>query len=109
VPAAPVRPRQERPADLDLASRLVVLGVPRRSDDLSVAAIDGGQRPSGFEGAAEEIPEYGLLVALVVRMLLPDQWIRSHGEQFFPVFRTQWPQLEQRTDQGGLKLKRHGT
>src|SRR5262245_15940456 len=89
VPATPVRPRQERPADFDLAARLVVVGVARRPDDSSVAPVDCDQRPSRFECASEELPEDEFLVALVVRMLLPDQRIRSDGIQRVPVLRAE--------------------
>src|SRR5262249_20726248 len=47
------------------------------------------------------------LVAIALRMLLPDQRIRSDGIQRIEVVRPQRPQLEQLARQRGLKIERH--
>ena len=43
VVAAPMRSREERPADLDFAARRVIAVEARRPDDAAVAAIKGDE------------------------------------------------------------------
>src|SRR5262249_48686796 len=56
VGAAPAGPGQERPADLDLAPRLVVAVEPRGPDGAAVLAVDGDQRAGGA-GRIRDCPE----------------------------------------------------
>jgi hypothetical protein len=65
----------KRPADFDHALLLIVAVVSRRPDDAAVFAIDGDECSAGFQGAAEELPENFFFVAVVCRMLLPDERI----------------------------------
>ncbi len=75
VDAAPVRPGQKRPADLDLAFFLVVSVESRRPDDPAIFGINGDQCSPGFQGLAEKSLEDFFLVTVVGRMLFPNERI----------------------------------
>ena len=70
VGTAPMRPREERPTDLDLASASVIAMKTRRSDDATLAAVDRDKRASGSEVLREERAKRLLPVAIGHRMLL---------------------------------------
>ena len=107
VGPAPVRSRQERPADLDLACVFLVSVKSRRADDAAVAGIKDDQRPAALQRLAKERLEYIFPVTIVIRMLFPDEWIRSNGVQALIVVGPERPELDQITPQIRLELKRH--
>ncbi len=107
VAPAPVGPGQERPADLDLALRLIVAVKARGADDAPVLAVDGNERATRFQGLAEKDPEHRFLVAIIAGMLLPEERIRGHGIEVRIVFCSEWPKLEQVALQTRLEIKGH--
>src|SRR4051812_2288079 len=63
VDATPVRSRQERPADLDLAPLFVIAEVARRSDDAAGGATDHREGAAGIHRALKETAEDVFLIA----------------------------------------------
>ena len=61
------------------------------------------------DGAVEVGLEDLLLVARVLRMLLPDEWIASGREEGVEVDRAQRTQLDQLADEGRLKVEGHSS
>jgi len=80
-----VGPSQERPADLNLASFLVVAVEPRKSDYPLIVDINGDQGPPGRQGLVKESPEDRLFMAVFHRMLFPNQRISGDRVQVIKV------------------------
>src|ERR1051325_81287 len=107
VAATPVRSRQKRPADLDLAARLVIAEVARRSDDAAGGAIDHREGAARLHRALKEALEDLFLVSIRLRMQLPDARVGGDGIELIEVAGPQWPELEQRPRQRWLEFERH--
>ena len=107
VGAAPPRAREERPADFDLASLLVVAVKPRHPDHLPRARVGGDQGSSRRQLLAEEVGERGRLVAVLRGMLLPDERVGRDGVERGEVVGAQRPELDERSPQHRLKLEGH--
>lgn len=84
----------------------VVAVVPRGSDDLPGRPVDGDQRAAGGERVPEEAAEDGLLAAVRLGMLLPDQRIGRRAEERREILGSQRPQLQQLADEGRLRVER---
>jgi hypothetical protein len=91
---APMRPRQECPADLDFAPASVIAMKTRRANDAAIAAVDRDERASGSEVLREERAKELLPIAIGHRMLLPDQPIRGHCIEIGEIGLAKRPQLE---------------
>src|SRR3989475_13272766 len=64
---------------------------PRRSDDSAIARVDGDKRAATLQGFTEEAPEMCLLVAILRRMLLPNEWVRGHEDEIIVVLGSKRP------------------
>src|SRR2546430_4397289 len=104
VAAAPVRACQKCPADLDLAARLIVAEVSRRSDDLAVGSVVDDESPSTLHRFTEEVAKHFLLVAIACRVLLPDEWVLRDREQCFEIVGAQWSELDEFSPESGLQV-----
>src|SRR5207253_8945657 len=80
---------------------------PRRSDNLLTAPIDHDKRCARFQRFSEENLKDVLLVAITLRMLLPDQRIGRDREKGMPIFRPERPQLNKFAFEIWLKIKCH--
>src|SRR5262249_3123707 len=107
VAAAPVGPGQERPTDFDLALPLVVPVEPRRPNHPAVFGIDGEQRPAGRQGVTKKRLEHLGLIAIVARMLLPDERVGCYRVKGRSILRPQRPKLEEFAFQSRLEIEGH--
>ncbi len=105
VATAPVVAGQEGPTDLNDAALRVIAVVAGRSDDVAGGSIERDERATGREGLLEERSEWGLLIAISVWMLFPDERIRRDSEQRLEVVGTQGPQLEELSEEHGLSIE----
>jgi hypothetical protein len=79
VRASPMRPRQERPADLYLAPDSVVTMKPRRPNDVLGAPVQREQSAPGGQVLGKEVAKHVLSMPIRIRMLRPDQWVSGYG------------------------------
>src|ERR1700683_358315 len=107
VSAAPTRASQKRPADLNFAVSLVVFVVARRADRLPCLGVEDEKRSARLQSAAKIFAENVLLVAVALRMLLPDQRVGRDAPQHVPILCAQGAQRNQFAAQRRLKLERH--
>jgi len=91
VNAAPVRPGQESPTDLDLASFEIVAMKSRRTDDAIVFAVNRGQRATRLQRFIKKFPEDVRFVSIRIWMLLPDQRVGRDFVQRIEIVSSQWP------------------
>jgi hypothetical protein len=77
VDATPVGSGQEGPANLDLASLLVVTMEARRSNHVSSVGVDCDQSTTGRQGLTKVCAEGPFFMSILVRMLLPNEPIGS--------------------------------
>ena len=89
VAAAPVRPRQKRPADLDFAALGVVTVKSGRANDATVGSVERDKCAGRFQCFTEEIAKDFLLMPIASGVLLPYQRIASDRVQTIEIF---WPQ-----------------
>src|SRR5262249_24101332 len=107
VGAAPVRPGQERPADLDLTLLVVVAVESRGPDNADVLAVDGDQRATGFEGFAKEGREILLSVSIFAGMLFPNERVGSHRVEVAEILRAERSEFEEVALQARLEVEWH--
>ena len=81
VSAAPMRAHEKRPANLDLAPRLVVSIKARRANDAFCLAIPRDERATARQRFIEESAKDLGCVAIARGMLLPDQGIGCGGKE----------------------------
>src|SRR5262245_22629417 len=107
VDTAPVRAREKRPTDLDLARRLVEAGVARGANHITILGINCGERSAGLHSLAEELAEYFILVTIAGRMLLPDERVGSNGVEGWVVLGPQRAEFEELALQIRLQVEGH--
>jgi hypothetical protein len=100
---APVRAREERPADLDLAALRLVPVVAGAADHAAVAPVEDDERAAGREVLLEEDTEDVLPPALV-GMELPDERIGRGLVEGVVIVGAQRPQLDEATDEMRLEI-----
>src|SRR5262249_25034534 len=91
----------------DLALRFIVAEVAGRPDRLAVLRIGDQERAAAGERLAEEIAEDLGLVAVAVRMLLPDERIRGNRIERVPVVGPERTELHEVALEHRLKIERH--
>src|SRR5689334_25427663 len=73
--SAPIPAFKKRPADLDFAFVRGQVPITRAADDASRLDVDDGKSSARIDPALEIFPKDLGLIALVVWMLLPDEWV----------------------------------
>lgn len=94
VNAAPMRSREKRPTDLNLASHGIVAMKPRQTDDAIVFMVQRDQGAAGLKRFIKKLSKHVGFVTVRVWMLLPYQRVGSDGIQLFEIVSSQWPQFE---------------
>src|SRR6266436_8433722 len=92
---APIISRQKSPSNFNLGFSRVVAMKPGGSDDLLILLINNDKRSAGFQRLFEEHFKNVLLVAIALRMLLPDERVGRDGKEKVPVFRHERVKLDQ--------------
>src|SRR4029077_1956470 len=105
VAPAPISSRQKGPSYFNLRFLWIVAVKSGRSDDLLSFLINDDKRSAGFEGFSKEDFEHKLLVAIALRVLLPNEWIGCDGEQIVPIFRCQRTKLDELACEMWLEIK----
>ena len=105
VGPTPVRPGQERPADLDLAP---CPSYPWNRDEPMTRPSCGRRRrtPPDARASRKRREDVGL-VPVAVGMLFPDERVGGDGVEGVEVRRPQGTEFDQLADEGRLKIERH--
>ena len=68
---------------------------PGGSDDSLTFRIYDDKGPAAFERLFEEAFEYIFLIAIALRMLLPDEWIGRDGKKIVPIIGRERTKLDE--------------
>lgn len=109
VDAAPVGSGQECPADLDLAFFLVVTMETRRPNHPLSYGITDNQRTTGRQSLVKEYLEAFFFMAILDRMLFPNEPISRDGVELTIVFGAKRPHIDEVALQNRLIIKRHSS
>ncbi len=100
-----MRASQERPADLYLASLLIVGMKSRGADDAPSPGVNDSERATGCQRILKKSAKDRFFVAIADRMLFPDERISSDSVEFIPIFRAKRPELDQLALQNRLRIE----
>src|SRR5437764_10916014 len=107
IRSAPERSFQEGPANLHFTFRGIEIAVSGAANHSAGGPLDDGEGAFRFHGAIEVFLKDLRLVAVVFRMLFPNEWIAGGGKERVEVLPRERTQLNEISLQRRLEIKFH--
>src|SRR5205085_12449141 len=89
ISSTPELALEERPADLHFALGWFQVPIARAADDASGGTLDDGEGAAGLDATIEISLEDFRLVAVALRVLLPNERVARRRKQFVKIFAPQ--------------------